>query len=656
MNYNYSQEIINLIKTAKYEMLELRHPYVGSEHLFLAILLNKNLKYTKILKKYDINYKSFKNELIKVVGKGSKESKWFLFTPLLKKILNNQIKYKDKDLRDGDSLFLSLIYSGDGVALRILFGMNIDIYEVCNLYNKKKFINNYNDYKYLDKIGFNMNSYFKNSNDIILEREDKINLIEQILLKKNRNNILLVGPAGVGKTAIVEEFARRISNNLINYRLKDIIIYNIPLSNLVAGTKYRGEFEEKIKKLLDEISNNKNIVLFIDEFHTIIGAGAADGAIDASNILKPYLANGSIRVIGATTNEEYNKYIEKDKSICRRFQIIKIDELKRDKVEKILFKIKNQYEEYFNINIKGNILNLIIDLGYNFLNYLYQPDSLIDFLDAICAYSLLISEDENKVDNLSQMIDSNIKNNYLNKYNYFNNLIKEQESINNNKLLYNSRKINISENYVYEVLYQISGIPCANVLNNKIKNIKNDLINKYFWEKSIILNFFDCLKEIFNKKINYKKILFVGRKGVGKREILEYILNNIFDRISIIKVDNNNDLKNNYLNYINKPLNIIESDYILDNYNYINNYSKTGFWIFISIIDSNEEIGFVNSNNYNEDYDYVFNFMDFNYNCAKKYINNLIDNGDCKYKYNDIIKMIDKNNINISSIDKLCLV
>ena len=228
MNYNYSQEIINLIKTAKYEMLELRHPYVGSEHLFLAILLNKNLKYTKILKKYDINYKSFKNELIKVVGKGSKESKWFLFTPLLKKILNNQIKYKDKDLRDGDSLFLSLIYSGDGVALRILFGMNIDIYEVCNLYNKKKFINNYNDYKYLDKIGFNMNSYFKNSNDIILEREDKINLIEQILLKKNRNNILLVGPAGVGKTAIVEEFARRISNNLINYRLKDIIIYNIP--------------------------------------------------------------------------------------------------------------------------------------------------------------------------------------------------------------------------------------------------------------------------------------------------------------------------------------------------------------------------------------------------------------------------------------------
>ena len=650
MNNNFNENIIKIIKRAKKEMMLLKHPYVGSDHLFLAILSNKNINFTKVLNKYGINYETFKEELIKVVGVGSKASHWFLFTPLVKKILNNYVNYKNDNLSDGDALILSIIYSGDGIAKRILFGMNIDLYELFSLYDLSVLNNNSDNLVFLNQIGFNMNNYFKNSKNIVYERDNEINLITQTLLKKNRNNILLIGPAGVGKTAIVEELSRRISNGLINSRLKDLKIYSISLFNLVSDTKYRGEFEEKFKKLLMEIDKKKDIVLFIDEFHTIIGAGAAEGSIDASNILKPYLANGSIKVIGATTIDEYNKYLKNEKAICRRFQIIKIEEIERNKVSKLFFKIKSQYEEYYNVIIDDEILNLIISLGYTYFNYLYQPDSLIDFLDTICAYSLTIRDN---INNNESIFYNNI-NNKLEKYKYLDKLIKENETNNNMKLIYRN-KFKISKDCVYQVLYQMTNVACGSVLNSKISLIKKHLIKEYFWEKNIILEILDCIHNIFNKTKNFNKILFIGKQGVGKREIIKYILDNIFNKSCILKVNDNSDLEKSFLNNINYPLRFFICNFLFkSSFNFINNRDKYGFNIFISIIDSNDLIGLVKNNDFSDNYDYIFQFFDFDYKSAKKYINNLIDSGVCKYNYSEILKKIDKDNITVSNINKLC--
>ena len=246
-----------LIVKAKKEMLELKHPYVGSEHLLLAILSSSELEVTKVLNSYGINYDFFKSELIRVVGVGSKENKWFLFTPLLKRILTSASFYsKDSNhVVTPESLFISILQEGDGIANRILLGMAVDLDALQEKF--LQFDREPQSFDLLEQLGVNMNEKsLSNQYDPVIGRETQIMQIIQILLHKNKNNPLLIGEAGVGKTAIVEELARKIALGDVPLKLKDKVIYNISMSQLVAGTKYRGEFEEKLHKLIDEIKAN----------------------------------------------------------------------------------------------------------------------------------------------------------------------------------------------------------------------------------------------------------------------------------------------------------------------------------------------------------------------------------------------------------------
>lgn len=311
---NFNEDARKVIKDAKKEMYELKHPYVGSEHLFLSILKNsKNI--SEKLKEYNLTYETFKNEIIDIIGIGKEENNWFLYTPLLKRIIENAI-INSKENNNGEvtveHLFSSLLEEGEGIAIRVMLGMNINLDELYNtfsykLVNKKK----KNKKLLIEELGVDLNKKALNNEiDPVIGRDKEIKRILEILCRRTKNNPLLIGHAGVGKTAIVEELSRLISIGDVPRCLKNKRIISLDMASTVAGTKYRGEFEERVRKILKEIEENDDIILFIDEIHTLVGAGGAEGAIDASNIFKPALARNKIKCIGATTIEEYKKYIE----------------------------------------------------------------------------------------------------------------------------------------------------------------------------------------------------------------------------------------------------------------------------------------------------------------------------------------------------------
>ena len=264
MNLFFDEISQKLIIEAKNEMYQLKHPYVGSEHLFLAILKNSDLDITKILNNFDITYDSFKEALIQAVGVSNKSNSWFLFTPLLKHILTNAIYFSrsEKKVVEPFDLLISILQEGDGVANRILLSMNVDLNALSEAFSARNFSFSNNILgDFLKDYAINMNEYSLSSKyDPVIGRDEQINYIIQILMRKNKNNPLLIGEAGVGKTAIVEELARRIQFGKVPFPLQNKIIYSVSMSSLVAGTKYRGEFEERINKLLDEVVKNPNII------------------------------------------------------------------------------------------------------------------------------------------------------------------------------------------------------------------------------------------------------------------------------------------------------------------------------------------------------------------------------------------------------------
>ena len=302
---NFDDEAQNILNNAKIEMNNLGHPYVGTEHLLLSILNSDNDIVNK-LNEYDLTYNSFKSELCKVVGVTEKKAEFFLYTPLLRKVISSSI-IDAKENNNGEvtteHLFFAMLEEGEGIAIRILIGMGIDIESMYDDFsislvkgskkNKKKKLLIYD-------LGTDLTNMAKNNElDPVIGRDKVVRRVMEILCRRTKNNPILIGEAGVGKTAIVEELARLIANDDVPNLLMGKKVISLDMATMVAGTKYRGEFEERMKKVIKEIEDNDDIILFIDEIHTLVGAGGAEGAIDASNILKPALARGKIRCIGS---------------------------------------------------------------------------------------------------------------------------------------------------------------------------------------------------------------------------------------------------------------------------------------------------------------------------------------------------------------------
>lgn len=547
----FDENAQKVLLLAKKEMSDLCHPYVGSEHLLLAILHNVELQVTKLLNEYGITYDIYKNEIIKVIGIGKTTNTWFLYTPLLKRIIENAI-YDSKDddnLVTVERLFISLLEEGEGVANRILLGMNID---VDFLY--EKFINTFlysksrkNKKLLLEEYAVDLNNkYEDNEFDPVIGRDIQIDRIIEILLRRTKNNPLLIGDAGVGKTAIVEELVRRIVLKNVPKKLENVHIYSISLSSLVAGTKYRGEFEERINKIIEEVEDDPDVILFIDEIHTLVGAGGADGAIDASNILKPYLSRGKIRIIGATTKNEYSKYLEKERALDRRFQKVYINEPETDVVKDILIGSKSIYEKFHGVEISDEIIDSIVDLTIKYINQGFLPDKAIDVLDEACSraslidnsYEKRIKRDSLKIEEIKKEKNKAI---ILHDYKLALELRDKQEKLENdyNKLCINydvtSERKKLTLDHVYDVLYERTKIPIKLINSFDSKKIYNYLTK-------IVLGQNDSIKKIVDILSNVKKnvptsLFLVGKSGVGKTFFVKEYAKLLYPKDSFIKLD-----------------------------------------------------------------------------------------------------------------------
>lgn len=554
----FTEEAQKILVVAKKEMMDLQHPYVGSEHLLLAILKEENIV-SKKLKMFNISYQKFKDELVNIMGTGTNKSQWFLYTPLLKRVIENAI-LDSKESNDSEvtieHLFSALLEEGEGVAIRTLLSMKVDMDKLSSLFSKQ-IVSRKTKKKNLlvEEMATNLTKKAAdNELDPVIGREKEIRRVLEILCRRTKNNPLLIGEAGVGKTAIVEELSRMIVEGTVPDILKNKKILLLEMATMVAGTKYRGEFEERMKKILNELEENEDIIIFIDEIHTLVGAGGAEGAIDASNIFKPALARNKIRCIGATTTSEYKKYIENDSALDRRFQKVYIEAPDKNTVKQIMMTLKDIYESFHHVTLSENIINLIIDLSERYVYDRNQPDKAIDILDEVCAkVSLKETKDSKQLKDLYKQLeqirkDKNsciVKQDFNKAYKYRE---SEEEILNEiNTIELNLMKThNIREvlpKHVAEVINFKTKIPVYEILNDNVKifnHLKKELSENIIGQDKAIDSLINVTKRI---KLGYKdenkcySYLFCGPTGVGKTELAKVYAKQLVDEKNVIKLD-----------------------------------------------------------------------------------------------------------------------
>lgn len=400
MEYNKLTERAQaVILEAENESEKFKHGYVGTEHILLGILKEDGYS-AKLLKKYGVNSENIRNMIQRYLGYGDikKTDDNILLTPRTKRLIDESFaaaKRLNHKYVSPEHILLALLNQEEGMAYTILKSLNLNftiiseelLVFLSGTYEDKASDKNIIDNKkantpMLDKYGRDLTVLSKEQGlDPVIGRDNETQRLLEILCRRIKNNPCLIGEPGVGKTAVVEGLAQRIVEGNIPEILRNKRVVSLDLTSMIAGAKYRGEFEERLKKTMDEIIKDKDIIIFIDEIHTIIGAGGAEGAIDASNILKPALARGEIQCIGATTIDEYRKYIEKDSALERRFQPVTVGEPSKEETLKILKGLRDKYEAHHRVEITDEALEAAVNLADRYITDRFMPDKAIDLID-----------------------------------------------------------------------------------------------------------------------------------------------------------------------------------------------------------------------------------------------------------------------------------
>lgn len=579
MQGKFTNSAKEAIARAQSSAVELGHGYVGTEHLVLGLLKVREGVAAKALENQGITISAVEHKILELVGtSGNGISSPQDFTPRTKRILENSLQ---EALKMGtgyigtEHLLLSLIREQDCIAVRILATLNVNsqkLYEdILNMLGegekspgsspigKKIIASKKTNTPTLDNFSRDFTQMAREEKfDPIIGRNKEIERLIQILSRRTKNNPCLVGDPGVGKTAIAEGLAQNIIDGNIPDLLKNKRVVSLDLSAMVAGSKYRGEFEERIKKVLAEVKLSNNVILFIDELHTIIGAGAAEGAIDASNILKPSLARGEIQVIGATTFEEYRKYIEKDAALERRFQPVKVNEPSEDEAIEMLKCLKDKYEAHHNVSITDKAIEAAVKLSARYITDRFLPDKAIDVIDEAASKIRLktftappnIKELELKLLELDKEKEAAIKTEEFEKASILKQKQYEmKEQLKKAKIEWQSKHTKttqvVDEEEVSDIVSNWTGIPITRLRqeeSDRLLNMEEIIHKRIIGQNEAVSSVARAIRRgrvgLKNPRKPIGSFLFLGPTGVGKTELSKALAEVLFgNEESIIRID-----------------------------------------------------------------------------------------------------------------------
>ncbi|MBS6374443.1 MAG: ATP-dependent Clp protease ATP-binding subunit [Erysipelotrichaceae bacterium] len=486
MNIRFNKQVAAIMKDARQEAKDMGNNYIGSEHLLLSLMKDTTTTFSKVLAAQGVFYFQVKDDLMILFGLKDKEVQEISITQVVDDILErSQLMVQSRKGKsiDADTLTLAMLQTESCVATEILNRYDLQV----NMLLREFSCGNMSE---LDKIEELRNLNALRNNRDIVGRDKEIDLMISVLSRKDKANPMLIGDPGVGKTALVEKLACLIADREVPETLKNAVIYELHLNTLVAGTKYRGDFEEKLQNLIKSLQKYPEVILFIDEIHQMIGAGKSEGSIDVSSVLKPYLARGDIRCIGATTFDEYEKYIAKDRALERRFQIIQVKEPDKRATKDMLLAKMKEYKEYHHVDIRESILDEIVEYCDYFMPNRKFPDKAIDVLDLACVRA--------KRQKLSE----------------------------------------VNELVIRDVIEQLIDIPIAS--KDRVAYLKASLKERIIGQEEVVNKIMRQVSWIEQGVISNRPLgvwLFLGSSGVGKHTAVEVFNRAYFNQEDLIEID-----------------------------------------------------------------------------------------------------------------------
>lgn len=574
----FTEKAIKVIMLAQEEARRLGHNFVGTEQVLLGLIGEGTGIAAKTLKTMGVNLKDARVEVEKIIGRGSGfVAVEIPFTPRAKRVLElswDEARQLGHNYIGTEHLLLGLIREGEGVAARVLENLGVDLNKIRS--NVVKMLGESKPQTVssgagsssstskaktpsLDEFGTDLTMAAQELRlDPVIGREKEIERVIQILARRTKNNPVLLGEPGVGKTAVAEGLAIRIVNAEVPDILDGKKVIQLDMGLLVAGTKYRGEFEERLKKIMDEIRQSGNVILVIDEMHTLIGAGAAEGAIDAANILKPALSRGEIQVIGATTSDEYRKYVEKDSALERRFQPIIIEEPSVDETIEIIKGLRSRYEEHHKLNISDEAIIAAAKLSSKYITDRFLPDKAIDVLDEASSKVRLqvssLSPEGKELDKelrvLIKQKEDAIRNQEFEKASQ----LRDDEAEMKDRIRelsakwreeHEANKPTVTEEQIAEVISTMTGVPVTKLTegeSDRLLKLEDTLHERVIGQSDAVVS---ISKAIRRARVGLKSpnrpigsFIFSGPTGVGKTELAKALAEAMFgSEDNMIRVD-----------------------------------------------------------------------------------------------------------------------